>query len=37
MNSLIVGVFPDSLKAEQVRLDLLKMQRDRLIEKPQAK
>ena len=32
MNPLIVGVFPDSLKAEHVRLDLLKMQKDHLID-----
>jgi len=32
MNPLVVGVFTDSLKAEHVRLDLLKMQRERLID-----
>ena len=31
MNPLIVGVFTDALKAEHVRLDLLKMQREHLI------
>jgi hypothetical protein len=28
MNPLVVGVFTDALKAEQVRLDLLHMQGD---------
>jgi len=32
MNSLVVAVFTDGLKAEQVRLDLLRMQKERLIE-----
>ena len=32
MNPLVVGVFTDALKAEQVRLDLLHMQKERLIE-----
>ena len=32
MNPLIVGVFTDTLKAEHVRLDLLKMQSERLID-----
>ena len=32
MNPLIVGVYTDALKAEHVRLDLLKMQRERLID-----
>ena len=32
MNSLVVAVFTDGLKAEQVRLDLLHMQKERLIE-----
>ena len=31
MNPLVVGVFTDALKAEQVRLDLLHMQKERLI------
>jgi uncharacterized membrane protein len=32
MNSLVVAVFTDALKAEHVRLDLLQMQRERLID-----
>ena len=32
MNPLVVGVFADSLKAEHVRLDLLKMQKEGLID-----
>jgi uncharacterized membrane protein len=32
MNPLVVGVFTDALKAEQVRLDLLHMQKERLVE-----
>ncbi|MEJ2427409.1 MAG: DUF1269 domain-containing protein [Deltaproteobacteria bacterium] len=32
MNPLVVGVFTDALKAEHVRLDLLKMQKEGLID-----
>lgn len=32
MNSLVVAVFTDALKAEQVRLDLLHMQKEKIIE-----
>lgn len=32
MTTLAIGVFTDALKAEEVRLDLLRMQKDRLIE-----
>lgn len=36
MNSLVVAVFTDALKAEHVRLDLLRMQRERLIDLDEA-
>ena len=32
MNSLVVAVFTDALETEHVRLDLLQMQRERLID-----